>query len=97
MLKGATYKSLGISGEDLKALDTDPDGIISDDEIEEVIKALADPKHPNYNYDISKREAAFAMASSEKKEREKHLRRNGLWEETDKTNSFNAMSYKKEK
>jgi len=94
MLKGATYKSLGISGEDLKALDTDLDGIISDDEIEAVIQALADPKHPNYNFKTSQAVAAEYMALNENIERKKHLKRNGLLEETEQS-GFNIDDYEK--
>ena len=83
--KGATYKSLGISGEDLKDLDTDPDGIISDDEMANLIKALSDPKHPNYDYDVSKAVAAEYMAENEQMEYNKFMYGPNFYEKPDGT------------
>ena len=83
--KGATYKSLGISGEDLKALDTDPDGVISDDEMANLIEALSDPKHPNYDYDVSRAVAAEYMAENEQMEYNKFMYGPNFYEKPDGT------------
>ena len=83
--KGATYKSLGISGEDLKALDTDPDGVISDDEMANLIEALSDPKHPNHDYDVSTAVAAEYMAENEQLEYNKFMYGPNVYEKPDGT------------
>jgi hypothetical protein len=73
MLKGASYKDLGIDR-------VGGDDVIDDDEIEAVIQALSDPKHPNFNFKISQAVAAEYMAMNENIEREKYLQREGLME-----------------
>jgi len=83
MLKGASYKELGIDR-------VGGDDVIDDDEIEAVIQALADPKHPNYNFKTSQAVAAEYMALNENIERTKHLKRNGLLEEQ---SSFDPNAY----
>ena len=68
MIKGRTYDSLGITGKDKKGLDLDNNGIISEDEMNNLIGALSDPKHPNFNFKTSRDVAAGYMALNEEKE-----------------------------
>ena len=69
MLKGVSYSDLGID----KELDLDDDGFIGDNEIANVIEALSDPKHDNYDFETSKAVAADYMARNELMEYNKHL------------------------
>ena len=64
----ATYDSLGIAGEDKKRLDVDGNGVIGKDEMNNLIGALSDPKHPNFDFKISRDVAAGYMAMNEEKE-----------------------------
>ena len=69
LLKGKSYKKLGIDR-------VGGDDVIDDDEIESVIQALADPKHPNFKFEVSQAIAAEYMAMNEDIERQKYLRLN---------------------
>jgi hypothetical protein len=68
MIKGQTYDSLGITGKDLEGLDLDGNGVISEDEMTNLIDALSDPKHPNFDFKVSRDVAAGYMAFNEEKE-----------------------------
>jgi len=67
MLKNASYKDLGITPIG------NGDDIIDEDELQEVINALSDPKHPNFNEKTSIEIAAEYMAMNEKQEYQKHM------------------------
>tara|TARA_Y100000593_G_scaffold86733_1_gene166066 strand:+ start:1196 stop:2659 length:1464 start_codon:yes stop_codon:yes gene_type:complete len=64
----ATYDSLGITGKDKEGLDLDGNGVISEDEMTNLIDALSDPKHPNFDFKVSRNVAAGYMALNEEKE-----------------------------
>ena len=69
----ATYSSLGISGDDLKVFDLDGDRLVSENEIDNLIEALSDPTHGNFDFETSRDVVASYMALNEEMEYKKTM------------------------